>query len=53
MRPHVGAKTLARYRQGDLTARRNARIGTHLAESPPAADPAGGGTSTMHTPVSS
>jgi Putative zinc-finger len=31
MRPHVGAKTLARYRQGDLTARRNARIGAHLA----------------------
>ena len=31
MRPHVGAKTLARYQQGDLTARRNARIGAHLA----------------------
>jgi predicted anti-sigma-YlaC factor YlaD len=31
MRPHVGAKTLARYRQDDLTARRNARIGAHLA----------------------
>jgi hypothetical protein len=31
MRPHVGAKTLARYRQGDLTARRDARIGAHLA----------------------
>jgi hypothetical protein len=31
MRPHVGAKTLARYRQGDLTVRRNARIDAHLA----------------------
>jgi hypothetical protein len=31
MRPHVGAKTLARYRQGDLTDRRSARIGAHLA----------------------
>jgi hypothetical protein len=31
MRPHVGAKTLARYRQGDLSPRRNSRIGAHLA----------------------
>ena len=31
MRPHVGAKTLARYRQGDLSQRRSSRIGAHLA----------------------
>jgi hypothetical protein len=31
MRPHVGAKTLARYRQGDLSSRRSSRIGAHLA----------------------
>jgi hypothetical protein len=31
MRPHVGAKTLARYRQDDLTPRRTARLGAHLA----------------------
>src|SRR5215472_4598724 len=31
MRPHVGAKTLARYRQGDLAPRRSSRIGAHLA----------------------
>ena len=31
MRPHVGARTLARYRQGDLPSRRNSRIGAHLA----------------------
>ena len=31
MRPHVGAKTLARYRQGDLAPGRTARIGAHLA----------------------
>jgi hypothetical protein len=30
MRPHVGAKTLARYRQGDLSPRRSSRIGAHL-----------------------
>src|SRR6516165_5773418 len=31
MRPHVGAKTLARYRQDDLSSRRSSRIGAHLA----------------------
>ena len=32
MRPHVGAKTLARYRQGDLSQRRSSRIGAHLGK---------------------
>jgi hypothetical protein len=32
MRPHVSAETLARYRQGDLSPRRSARIGAHLAK---------------------
>ena len=31
MRPHVGARKLARYRQGDLGPRRSSRIGAHLA----------------------
>jgi hypothetical protein len=30
MRPHVSAETLARYRQGDLSPGRSARIGAHL-----------------------
>jgi hypothetical protein len=32
MRPHVSAETLARYRQGDLSPRRSARIGAHLSD---------------------
>jgi hypothetical protein len=31
MMPHVGAQTLARFRQDDLGARRSSRIGAHLA----------------------
>jgi hypothetical protein len=31
MRPHVGAETMARYRQGDLNKRRSSHISTHLA----------------------
>jgi hypothetical protein len=31
MRPHVSAETLARYRQGDLSPGRSARIGAHLS----------------------
>lgn len=31
MRPHVGAETLARFRQGDLSQGRRARISAHLA----------------------
>lgn len=31
MKPHVRARTLARFRQGDLGPRRSARIGAHLA----------------------
>jgi hypothetical protein len=31
MRPHVSAETLARYRQGDLSPHRSARIGAHLS----------------------
>src|SRR5258708_35898464 len=30
MTRHVGAETLARFRQGDLSPRRNARIRAHL-----------------------
>ncbi len=30
MRPHVGAETLARFRQGDLSRRKRARISAHL-----------------------
>jgi hypothetical protein len=30
MRPHVGTETLARYRQGELSPRKSARIGAHL-----------------------
>jgi hypothetical protein len=31
MMPHVGAETLARYRQGDLSPRKSSRISAHLA----------------------
>ena len=30
MMPHVGAETLARFRQGDLSPRKNSRISAHL-----------------------